>query len=122
MDELLYHSDIKVTQKASTIKVIDLAGEYAKLASLLTLSEQQEIRLQEILALAVEDEVLNFWITEIDHIISHKLGVLNNDSIQDYQNQQALLREHLGDVIAKNPTITKVEASDFNFPQVINSK
>ena len=116
MDELLYHSDIKVTQKVSTIKVIDLVSEYAKLASLLTLSEQQKIRLQEILDLSVEDEILNFWITEVDHIISHKLGFLNKNSIQDYQNQKALLREHLGDAIVNDPTINQGKASALNFP------
>lgn len=116
MDDLL--SRIESIKDASTIAVINLAKEYGTLASLSTLSDQQQLRLQEIFELAAENEVLDFWITEIDHVVGHELGILDKNARADYQNQQALLREHLGDVIAKNTNNMAIDEDIFHSSNV----
>jgi hypothetical protein len=77
--------------------------EYANLAALPQPSAQQEERLGEILAKAVDDEVLSFWITEVDHLLGHYLNLLDEDDRESYQDQQALLREYAGTESANFP-------------------
>ena len=74
--------------------------EYYELASLYHLSEQQEERLSQILEQATCSEILAFWIAEIDHILSHKLSLLELEDRKSYQDQKAFLREYL----TANPT------------------
>lgn len=69
--------------------------QYWKLACLSALSDQQQEELAQILELATESEALTFWIAEIDHIIAHKLGILDPEERISYQDQQAFLREYL---------------------------
>lgn len=69
--------------------------QYWELACLSHLSDKQQEQLAQILELATESEVLTFWIAEIDHIIGHKLGLLESEERISYQNQQAFLREYL---------------------------
>lgn len=69
--------------------------EYYQLTSMACLSEEQQERLQQILDLAGCSEGMAFWLAELDHVISHKLGVLDSDKIESYKDQQALLREYL---------------------------
>ncbi|MEM9807386.1 MAG: hypothetical protein AAF959_19150 [Cyanobacteria bacterium P01_D01_bin.56] len=79
---------------ATTDEVSRLAVEYGQLSALSELTDKQGDRLQEILDLACEDGALSFWISELDHILGHELGLLNPDCRRDYDNKKALLREY----------------------------
>ena len=79
---------------ATTEDVIRLAIEYGQLSALPELNDRQEERMQEILDLACEDGALSFWISELDHVLGHELGLLSPDHCRDYSNQKALLREY----------------------------
>lgn len=75
---------------------INIIREYYKLRFLPALSDEQANHLGEIYQLCSQDDVINFYITEIDHSLGHKLGLLNKDCRFYYGNQQSLLREYLG--------------------------
>lgn len=68
----------------------DILLEYRQLALQPTMTEPEQDRMGEILAIAVDDSTLNFWITEIDHLIAHHLGLIDPDLIEQ---QQAHLRQ-----------------------------
>ena len=80
---------------ATTEQVSRLAIEYGQLSALPELNDRQEKRMQEILDLACEDGALSFWISELDHVLGHELGLLSPDYRRDYNNQKALLREYM---------------------------
>jgi murein L,D-transpeptidase YcbB/YkuD len=73
------------------LKVMD----YCRLSSSPNLSEEDADRLEAIMAEAESDEVLNFWLIEVDHILAHRLGLLDELHSASYANQQAWLREYL---------------------------
>ena len=50
-----------------------VAIEYAQLSTLPLLSKEQADRMSQILKSAQSDSLLNFWITEVDHVLEHKL-------------------------------------------------
>jgi hypothetical protein len=74
-------------------------AEYCRLMMLAQLSsdetEEEVARLDEILALAEQDEQLQFLIGEADYILSSRTGLLNPDALKNYERQQAWLSEHL---------------------------
>ncbi len=74
-------------------------AEYYRLMMLAQLSsdetEEEVARLDEILALAEQDEQLQFLIGEADYILSSRTGLLNPDALKNYERQQAWLSEHL---------------------------
>jgi len=72
--------------------------DYYSLRLLPHLSEEQADRIGAILEMANTDDVINFWINEIDHSHGHRLNFLDNASRHSYKNQQALLREYLGQI------------------------
>lgn len=78
----------------STPMIIDLVLEYAKLATQASLTDTEADRLDEILEMATENPTLNFWMTELEHLISHRLGLLNEDDRESYKDQQAMMREY----------------------------
>jgi len=71
-----------------------LVLEYARLAILPHLTDIEADRLGEILEVAIEDSVLDFLLTEIDHIICHRLGLLSENDRESYEDQQAMMREY----------------------------
>ncbi len=71
-----------------------LIYEYAWLASLPELNQQQAELLGEILEQASQSEIIAFWIAEIDHILGHPLGLLKPQDRHSYEDQKARLREH----------------------------
>jgi len=77
--------------------------EYAKLSSQDVLSESEADRLGDILTVAADNEELNFWLTEVDHVLGHAMGFLTDKARQSYEDQQALLREHHGAYISCPP-------------------
>lgn len=80
----------------STSEIMSLVLEYAKLASLPRLSELEESRFEEILTVAEDNEIVHFWLTEIDHVLGHYLGLLDEDDRESYRDQQAVMKEYAG--------------------------
>lgn len=92
----------------STDEIMKLSLEYSKLAAKEQLSEQEADRLGEILTDAVENEILSFWINEVDHSIGHHLGLLDILDRDSDDDQKALLREYLGNEIVPSPVPSDV--------------
>jgi hypothetical protein len=99
----------------SSSDVMKLALEYARLASLPQLSEKDANRLEEILAIANHIDILNFWITEVDHILGHHLDLLDEDNRESYQDQQALLKDYVG-VMESFPIPDDKQIKDYKPP------
>lgn len=76
----------------------EIVREYTRLAALPSLSDAEADRLSQILDLAQEDRVLDFWISEIDHFLDHELGLWDPEYDRD---QQFKLKEYLA--VAVNP-------------------
>jgi hypothetical protein len=76
--------------------ILNLAQEYYRLRVLPTLGEQQADCLGEIVAQAARDRRLDFWLTEIEHSLGHRLELLTAARRHVYEDQRSLLREHLG--------------------------
>jgi hypothetical protein len=91
----------------STSEIMALALEYSQLASRPHPSDEESDRLADILAMAVNDDILSFWLTEVDHCLGHHLGFLNEDHRESYMDQQSLLREHRGERICITPAQQK---------------
>ncbi|MEC4989031.1 MAG: peptidoglycan-binding domain-containing protein [Oscillatoria sp. PMC 1068.18] len=87
-------TEIYNTFNLSTERLL-LVKKYSQLASLTTLSELQEEELLNILKEAESDGLLDFWIHEIDHILAHQLGLTNGNTMKNFDNQQAKMREYL---------------------------
>ncbi|HEY9298734.1 MAG TPA: peptidoglycan-binding domain-containing protein [Phormidium sp.] len=75
--------------------VLDKVQEYCKLAVRQTLSDSEAQRMLEILEEAESDSRLEFWIDEADHFLAHELNLTDENSINDYENQLAWLREYI---------------------------
>jgi murein L,D-transpeptidase YcbB/YkuD len=79
----------------------NLEGYLPKLNNYCSLALSQELidheadKLAAIYTEAEDDPLLNFFITELDHILGERLGLLDARAIENYKNQQAWLREHL---------------------------
>jgi len=69
-------------------------NEYAILASLPELNLEQEEKFSEILEQASQNEILSFWISEVDYILGESLGLLNPEDLNYYEDKKAILREH----------------------------
>ncbi|TVQ21688.1 MAG: peptidoglycan-binding protein [Leptolyngbya sp. DLM2.Bin15] len=65
--------------------------EYFTLSLLDVLTEPQAERLEAILDEATQDTLLSFWIDEVDHIVAHKLNLIDSEFIN--HQQTALLRK-----------------------------
>jgi hypothetical protein len=68
--------------------------EYFQLALLQQLSQSQAQRMSEIMEMVQSSEILGFWLNEADHLIGHKLNLIDEN---ECKNQQARLREYLDD-------------------------
>jgi hypothetical protein len=77
----------------STFKIVH---EYYELGLLYSLDETQSTRVDEILKQAIDNNLLNFYISEIDHLLGHRLGLLEDIKRESYADQRAMLREYLG--------------------------
>lgn len=73
----------------------ELLADYRELSLRSELTERDAIRLDQIYAEAEEHPMLSFLITELDHSLNYQLGLLSEDSVESYKNQQAWLRERL---------------------------
>ena len=86
---------------ATTDEVSELAIEYGELISLPQLTDAQGERLQEILDCACDNGALSFWISELDHVIGHEIGLLNPDCRRDYDNKKALFKEYFMEFLVR---------------------
>lgn len=77
-----------------TLNCPDLVREYCRLAAMRSLSAAAADRLDYILRQAETDGLLNFWITEVDHFLAHELQMTSSESIYQFENRQAKLREY----------------------------
>lgn len=73
----------------------ELLADYQELSLCSELTEKDAARLDQIYAEAEVHPMLNFLITELDHSLNHQLGLLSEESVESYKNQQAWLRERL---------------------------
>lgn len=101
----------------SSPEVMQLALEYANLAALPVPSEQQADRLGEILEQAANNQILGFWVTEIDHMLGHHLGLLNEDARESYRDQQVLLREYVETEQENFPVPANCQISNYLSPR-----
>lgn len=59
------------------------------------LDRQEEERIDHILQLAQDDELLNSLLIEIDDIIAQKQGLTNEESYKEYKDELSWMREYL---------------------------
>ncbi|MBE9178971.1 peptidoglycan-binding protein [Oculatella sp. LEGE 06141] len=69
--------------------------EYRRLALCSELSEDDADCLEAIYTMAEQDSLLNFLINEFDRIWGKRIGLLDEQFVEQYKDQQAWLREHL---------------------------
>lgn len=87
--DLSDHLGKALTERASTL------AEYYRIAVCSLMSDEDADRLDAIYQAAESDPWLNFLINELDYCINQRAGLLSDEQISDYDNQQAWLREHL---------------------------
>lgn len=75
-----------------SLKHTDLVYEYCTLALQETLTESQAERLTEIFEKAQSDALLSFWIDEADHLIAHRLNLIDEEFVKQ---QQSRLRQSI---------------------------
>jgi hypothetical protein len=73
-----------------------LGIEYEALMTAESLSEAQEARIAEILDLAITHEEVDFWVSHSTDSQAMEAGLLSEDAKTNFENQKAMLREHLG--------------------------
>lgn len=80
----------------SSINLMRVVQEYVRLNSRLNrLSTEDEDLIDKILQTAQENPLLEFWLSEADHILSHQQGDLDEDARESYKDQHAILREYM---------------------------
>lgn len=104
----------------SSPEIMEVAVEYTRLAVLQHRSEDENNCLEKILKAANDSEILNFWIVEVDHIIAHHLGLLDEDDRESYRDQQALLVEYGGLVCELTTQCGSAEGKIF-LPAIVSS-
>lgn len=87
----------------------DIVREYCRLASQRSLSETAANRLTEILRIAESNGWIDFWLNEADHFLAHDLNLTSKESIHQFENQQAKLRENLEDELSQNSTTELID-------------
>ncbi|MBD1877234.1 hypothetical protein H6F75_27510 [Nodosilinea sp. FACHB-131] len=75
----------EITRWIDNSELHPVAVEYGLLNMLKRPSEAQNDRIQEILEEATEDNALGFWIDEINHILGHRQGWLDDSCRRDYE-------------------------------------
>lgn len=73
----------------------ELLADYQELALCRELTDEAADRLDQIYAEAEDHPMLNFLLTELDHVINCRLGLLDGEAVNGYKDQQAWLRERL---------------------------
>jgi hypothetical protein len=118
-------SDISV---ASSPMLMNVVVEYARLNRSTQLDLEEQELLDRILEAAQENELLDFWLSEVDHILSHQQGDLDEDAREFYKDQYTVFREYAGmkgfqfvipPLISNTPTLEESSNVDQNIdPQL----
>jgi len=72
-----------------------IGDEYGDLMVLPSLSDEQEARMDEILALATRDSNVDFWVSRAACDRGADIGLLSPEMLEYYENQRAALRERV---------------------------
>ena len=88
-------AELSAALAATSQTYASLLADYKELALCHEITDEAADRLDQIYAEAEINPVLNFLLTEMDHIINKQLGLLSEQAIKGYQDQQAWLRERL---------------------------
>lgn len=90
--------DKDITSQSSQ-EIMKIVHEYARITYRCNhpRSEEEEELIDDILKMAETNGVLEFWLSEIDHILGHLQGNLDEDARESYKDQYAVLREYLGE-------------------------
>jgi hypothetical protein len=94
-------------------EIMEIVLEYARINSRCDRRHKDELLMDEIMKAAEENPILEFWLSEIDHILGHQQGNLNEDARDSYEDQHAVLREYLSHNTSilskapKKPVLTK---------------
>jgi predicted nucleic acid-binding protein len=75
----------------------EIGLEYGELMAAESLSEEQEERIAEILELAINHPDIDFWVSHTANSQAMEAGLLSETAKKEYENQKAMLREHLGE-------------------------
>lgn len=89
--------------------------EYYQLARLPELEEPQAQRVYEILEQAEEDNVLSFFLNEIDELTYQELDLTNDEIRKHLSNEAAKVQERLPDVFSPQVLKPLVTASKYKF-------
>lgn len=90
-----YQTELLAALLAAIEEHGNLLADYQELALYRELTDEAADRLDLIYAAAEKDPMLNFLLTEVDHVLNRRLGLLTNKAVEGYKDQQAWLRERL---------------------------
>jgi murein L,D-transpeptidase YcbB/YkuD len=90
-----FQTELSAALKTTSQTYAELLANYHELALRIELSDEDTEQLDQIYAEAEKHPMLNFLLSEIDHSLNHRLGLLNETAIESYKDQQAWLRERL---------------------------
>lgn len=96
MSEYIFEALENPDSTVSMAHAISLGREYGELMVTKTLSDADEQRMDEILALATVHEIIDFWVSYEGCIRGMEIGLVNESAIANYEDQKAWLREYLG--------------------------
>ena len=74
----------------------EIGMEYGDLMVASDLSQAQEERIIQILELALTNKEVEFWVSHLTCIRGMEAGLLTETAQKEYEDQKALLKEHLG--------------------------
>ena len=80
-----------IAEKISDDETLAFIHQYFFLCQLPVMSECESLMFEKILKRAEDDEVLDFLIQQIDHMLIHDMEL-----VEDAKNDQSILRERLG--------------------------
>ena len=95
MDTNDSQTDLLAALLTATKQHDELLTNYQELSLCNELTDKASDQLDQIYAKALNDPMLNFLLTEIDHILNSYLGLLSDEAVGGYKDQQAWLRERL---------------------------
>jgi hypothetical protein len=87
-----FDKDIAKQDSPHLTKILE---EYARISSQNSqISGEDEELMTEILEASQQYEILEFWLSEVDHILSHHQGDLDEDARESYKDQYAAFCEY----------------------------
>jgi hypothetical protein len=94
IDETQTISGKDITSQSSK-EIISIVLEYARISSNFQHSQREDCLVDDILKMAESNNILEFWLSEVDHILSHHQGFSDEDARESYKDQYAVLCEYI---------------------------